>query len=90
MVLDCHSAAPMLVEATANDWWSEGSPLPYVTAGIDVKYRRPTPLLGTLSLVGELGSADENEMTVHVWIEFDGKIRAEADALWKRWRPRRS
>ena len=90
MVLDCHSAAPMLVEATANDWWSEGSPLPYVTAGIDVKYRRPTPLLETLSLVGELGSADENEMTVHVWIEFDGKIRAEADALWKRWRPRRS
>ena len=89
-VLDCHSAAPMLVKASAEGWWSEGAPLPYVTAGIDLKYLRPTPLAETLALVGELRSADENEMTIHVWVEFDGKFRAEADALWKRWRPRRS
>ena len=47
-----------------------------------------TPLAEVLTVVAELRSADENEMAIHSWVEFDGKVRAEADSVWKRWRPR--
>ena len=45
-VLDCHSAAAVMLEADLRGW----SPLPgrrplsYVTAGLDVRYLRPAPL----------------------------------------------
>ncbi len=87
-VLDCHSAAIVVHEAHRHGWTTEGVALPYVTAGLDLHYRRPTPLGETLALVAELIAGDENEMTAHVWIEWEGKVRAEADALWKSWRPR--
>jgi hypothetical protein len=32
--------------------------------------------------------ASEDAMTIGVRLEYDGKVRAEATALWKRWRPR--
>jgi len=86
-LLDCHSATPVLVAAHANGWVAETG-LAYVTAGLDLRYRRPTPLRETLTILGELSVSSAEEMTSHVWIEWDGKVRAEADATWKRFRPR--
>jgi len=44
-VLDCHSAAVVLLEAERNNWTAPvGVPLPYVTAGLDLRYLRPSPL----------------------------------------------
>jgi acyl-coenzyme A thioesterase PaaI-like protein len=88
-VLDCHSAAAVVQSADLCGWRAIGdAPLPYVTAGIDVHYRRPTPLHGRVDLVAEITEASEDQMTCAVRIEADGKTRAEATALWKRWRPR--
>ncbi|MFW6774536.1 PaaI family thioesterase [Nocardioides sp. CPCC 205120] len=88
-VLDCHSAAAVVHAAHENGWPAEpGVPLPYVTAGLDVRYRRPAPLAATLGLVAEVRDASYDEITAHVRLEHDGKVRAEAEATWKRWRPR--
>lgn len=88
-VLDCHSAAAVVHTAHERGWPAEdGLPLPYVTAGLDVRYRRPTPLDATLDLVAEVVEASFDVMTAHVRVEHDGKVRAEASAEWRRWRPR--
>jgi acyl-coenzyme A thioesterase PaaI-like protein len=88
-VLDCHSAAAVTHEAFRRGWPSlPGAALPYVTAGLEVSYLRPAPLTDTVTLYAEMARASEAEMTAHVWLEWDGKTRAEVTALWKRWRPR--
>ena len=88
-VLDCHSAAVVTHEAFSRGWPPlPGAALPYVTAGLDVRYLRPAPLAGTVQLEGRILAASEAEMTAEVSLEWDGKQRATATALWKRWRPR--
>lgn len=88
-LLDCHSAAAVVDTAYQHGWRALGGALlPYVTAGLDVRYRRPAPLTEPVTLHAEVVAADESEITARVWLEYDGKLRAEADALWKRWRPR--
>ncbi|MGZ4453328.1 MAG: PaaI family thioesterase [Nocardioides sp.] len=88
-LLDCHSAAAVVDTAAQHGWRSLGDALlPYLTAGLDVRYRRPAPLHEPVTLRAEVTAASEPEITVRVWLEYDGKLRAEVDALWKRWRPR--
>lgn len=88
-VLDCHSAAAMALEAERNDWPAlGGAALPFVTAGLDVRYLRPAPLHDTVELHAHVLEADETEMTVEVELIWDEKPRAAATAVWKRWRPR--
>ena len=91
-VLDCHSAAAVMHESDRRGWLAAAAEgeigLQYVTAGLDVRYLRPTPLRETLALRAEVTEAGESQMTVHVEIVWDGKPRAAAEALWKRWRPR--
>lgn len=88
-VLDCHSAAAVTHEAYQRGWPPlPGADLPFVTAGLDVTYLRPAPLTETVRLSGRILSSSEPEITAEVWIEWDGKPRARAEAVWKRWRPR--
>ena len=88
-VLDCHSAAAVMQHASERGWGAlPGAALAYVTAGLDVSYRRPAPLFEPVSLVAEVIEADEDAVSCAVRLEHDGKVRAEATALWKRWRPR--
>lgn len=88
-LLDCHSGITVTHAAHDHGWPAlPGVPLPYVTAGLDVRYRRPAPLDQPVTLVAELSTVSEPEMVCHVRLEWDGKVRAEADAVWKRWRPR--
>jgi acyl-coenzyme A thioesterase PaaI-like protein len=88
-VLDCHSAAAVTHAAYENGWPPlPGADLPYVTAGLDVRYLRPAPLDAVVTLIGEILDASESEMTARVRLEWDGKDRATGTALWKRWRPR--
>ena len=70
--------------------WSrqQGAPLLYVTAGLDVRYLRPVPLGQMLELRAVVASADDDQVTVEAELVWDGKPRAAASALWKRWRPR--
>jgi acyl-coenzyme A thioesterase PaaI-like protein len=88
-VLDCHSAAAVMLEAERQGWPPlPGADLAYVTAGLDVRYLRPAPLRETVELHAVVTEVDEPQMTVAVELRFDGKVRAEATAVWKRWRPR--
>lgn len=87
-VMDCHSATPMLLEAERLGLLGPAGLLPYVTAGLEVRYLRPTPLAETLHLHAETVDINDDAVTVQVELTFDGKTRAAATALWKRWRPR--
>jgi len=88
-VLDCHSAAAVMLEADRQGWKPLGdAALSYVTAGLDVHYLRPSPLHEAVELRASVREASEPQMTVDVQLIWDGKVRAEASALWKRWRPR--
>jgi acyl-coenzyme A thioesterase PaaI-like protein len=88
-VLDCHSAAAVTHLADVRGWPAlPGAALPYVTAGLDVRYLRPAPLHEPVQLRALVVAASEDEMTVTAELNWDGKVRASATALWKRWRPR--
>lgn len=88
-VLDCHGAAVVMWEAKEHDWRAfEGAPLPFITAGFDVRFVRPTPLGPELRLVASPVSVDENEIVVGSELEVDGKTRATMTATWRRFRPR--
>jgi acyl-coenzyme A thioesterase PaaI-like protein len=88
-VLDCHSAAAVMFEAEERGWPPlPGAELSYVTAGLDLRYRRPAPLAEPSELRAWVTRAGEDEMTAVAELWADGKVRAEATAVWKRWRPR--
>lgn len=87
-VLDCHSATPMLLEAHRKGLMSDGVPLPFVTAGLAVRYLRPTPLAGPVQLRAAVARADESAMEVEVELWAEDKLRVQGSATWKRWRPR--
>lgn len=87
-ILDCHSATPVMLEAERIGLTSDSVPLPFVTAGLSVKYLRPTPLTQTASLRAAITDADDSSMSVAVELWSDGKLRATGEAIWKRWRSR--
>jgi acyl-coenzyme A thioesterase PaaI-like protein len=88
-ILDCHSAAAVMLEAERRGWPSpQGEALPYLTAGLDVRYLRPSPLHDRIELRAVVTSAAQAEMTAEVELMWDGKIQATAAAHWKRWRSR--
>jgi acyl-coenzyme A thioesterase PaaI-like protein len=87
-LLDCHSAAAVTYEAELRGWKSiEDAALPYVTAGLDVRYLRPSPLHEQVELRAVIVEADESQMVSSVELIWDGKPRAAARAWLKRWRP---
>ena len=88
-LLDCHSAAAVVHEASVRGYEAIGAAaLPYVTAGLDVRFLRPSPLTEPVVLVARVGQVSEAEIHCDVELVWDGKPRAAATAVWKRWRPR--
>ena len=87
-VLDCHSATPMILESARLGVAGEAGVLPFVTAGLEVRYLRPTPLMETSQLHAAVLTSDESAITVEVELVCEGKTRVAGTALWKRWRPR--
>ena len=88
-VLDCHSGAAVFHQAHLLGMAPPpDSPLLYVTAGLDLRDLRPVPLGQTLDLRAVVASADDDQVTVEAELVWDGKTRANATTLWKRWRPR--
>jgi acyl-coenzyme A thioesterase PaaI-like protein len=88
-VLDCHGAAVVMWEARQRGWEAApGAPVPFITAGFDVRFLRPTPLGPPLRLTAEPERVDEREVVVTAVLEHDGKVRATMTATWLRFRPR--
>jgi len=59
-----------------------------VTAGLDVRFLRPSPLASEVELTAHVEEATEAEIRCEVELVWEGKTRAAATAVWKRWRPR--
>jgi acyl-coenzyme A thioesterase PaaI-like protein len=88
-VLDCHSGAAVFHRAHQLGMDPPpGAPLLFVTAGLDLRYLRPVPLGQELELRAGVTEADADQVTVEAELVWDGKPRAAATTLWKRWRPR--
>lgn len=88
-VLDCHSAAAVMLEAERQGWPPlPGAQLSHVTSNLDVRYLRPSPLREPVELHARIASASEGEIVAHAELVWDGKPRVTATARWKRWRPR--
>ena len=88
-VLDCHGAAVVMWEAAQREWHAEpGAPVPFITAGFDVRFLRPTPLGPTVRLTATPVAVSENEIVVQSELELDHKTRATMTATWRRFRPR--
>ncbi len=86
-VLDCHGAAAMILRA-AQLGLVRGGALPYVTAGLAVRYLRPSPLDDAVDLVARVKAADGDHLEVEVELWWQAKVRATGASSWKRWRPR--
>lgn len=54
-ILDCHSATAMVLEAQRQGLVTGESLLPFVTAGLEIKYLRPTPLDADIATTCPLG-----------------------------------
>ena len=88
-LLDCHSAAAVMNEASIQGWEAlPGTLLPFVTAGLDVRYVRPSPLDAPVGLRAVIADSTEAQITCDVELLYAGKTRATGRAVWKRWRPR--
>jgi acyl-coenzyme A thioesterase PaaI-like protein len=88
-VLDCHTAAVVLWEADQRGWEAdEGAPIPFITAGFDVKFHRPTPLGPPLSLRAVPAEISESRIVVEAEAVFEEKVRASMVATWLRFHPR--
>ena len=76
-------------EAALQGWEAPpGALLPFVTAGIDVRYLRPSPLDRTVELRAVVVKSTEPEIVCDAELLYDGKTRATGHAAWKRWRSR--
>ncbi len=88
-VLDCHSGAAAFHVADAHGWQPIGDlPFPFVTSGLDIRYRRPSPLTEPCTLHAHVTSASEDVMQVEAELMWDDKVCATAASEWRRWRPR--
>lgn len=88
-VLDCHSAAVVMWEADRRGWTAdEGAPAPFITAGLEVRFVRPTPLGPPVSLRAEPVDLSEASIVVSAALVADGKTRATMLATWLRFHPR--
>jgi len=88
-VLDCHTAAVVMWEADERGWQADdGAPIPFITAGFDVKFLRPTPLGPPLSLQAEPVEISEAKIVVNAELVVDDRVRATMLATWLRFHPR--
>ncbi|SHH05467.1 Acyl-coenzyme A thioesterase PaaI, contains HGG motif [Jatrophihabitans endophyticus] len=86
-LLDCHGAAAVALASERLGLPADGT-LRFVTAGLDVRYLRPSPLTEPVGLVGHAVEVDAEQMTIATELRWQDKPRATATAVWKRWHPR--
>ena len=89
-VLDCHGAAVVMWEAAQRGWDApSGAPVPFITAGFDVRFLRPTPLGPSVRLVASPEQIDEDgdRRALASWPSTT-RSAATMRATWRRFRPR--
>ena len=87
--LDCHTAAVVMWEVDHRGWKTEtGVPVPFITAGFDVRFLRPTPLGPPLALRAEPVEVSDSAIVVSAELAYEDKVRATMVANWLRFRTR--
>ena len=82
-LLDCHSgAAVFLNSARASE--TSTTFRPWVTTGLELRYRLPTFLDGPSDLWATVLTADDAVMTVKATLSYEGKVRVQAESRWVR------
>jgi uncharacterized protein (TIGR00369 family) len=87
-LIDCHSAAAVYFTAHQRGWIQHPGSMPYVTAGLEVAYRRPAPLGSILRLTAAIAEAAEAELVAEIEVISDGKVRSAGRVRWQRLRVR--
>jgi len=88
-VLDCHSGAAMMLETLTLSGLTEiSADFMYLTAGLDIRYRRPTPM-EPFSVRAMVTHVDDTKMDIDVELIADGKVRVTGSTHWRRFRPTR-
>lgn len=82
-LLDCHSgAAVFLTSARASE--TSTTFRPWVTTGLELRYRLPTFLDEPSDLWATVLTGDDSVMTVKATLSFQGKVRVQAESRWVR------
>jgi len=85
-LLDCHSGAAMMLEALRIYETDEvGADMMYLTAGLDIRYRRPTPL-DAVQLRAWVLHSDETKMDIGVELSAEGKVRVTGATHWRKFK----
>ena len=88
-LLDCHSGSAMMLESLRIHGATEvGADMMYLTAGLDIRYRRPTPM-DTVQLRAWVVHSDETKMDINVELHAEGKVRVTGATHWRRFRASR-
>ena len=82
-LMDCHGIWTAIADAYRREERDIGSgtPIWYVTASLQVQYRKPTPIDLPLSLVGRATEASERKTLVSCSLTSDGVERATAELV---------
>lgn len=84
-LLDCHSAAVVLMEASRQGWRpASGVEAPFLTADLHVRFLRPTPLHEALCLQAKAIDGAESTVAVDVGLIARDRLCATAIVFWKR------
>lgn len=87
-LLDCHAGAVMMLAAAERGWLNPAGGLVFVTAGLEVKYRRPAPADRAVRGEAWALSVEESVMVIQADLYDDDVQCAISTSTWKRWRPR--
>jgi acyl-coenzyme A thioesterase PaaI-like protein len=84
-LIDCHgtgTAAAAAARAAGEDAVDDGGVLPrFVTAQLNVRYLRPTPLGPELEIRGVVKSVTERKVVVEAVLTADGVVTAEGEVV---------
>lgn len=82
-ILDCHSGAVVFL-ASARESESGTKFQPWVTSGLELRYRLPTFLDKPSALKASIASREDGVMVVKATLTYDGKVRVQAESRWVR------
>ena len=82
-LIDCHGTGTASAAAYREEGREIGSlpPLRFVTASLNVKYLRPTPMGTPLELRGRVEELKGRKITVAITVSADGKICAKGNVV---------
>lgn len=82
-ILDCHSGAAVFLES-ARESESGTQFQPWVTSGLELRYRLPTFLEEPSILRATIASRESGVMVVKATLSYGGKTRVQAESRWVR------